>query len=89
MNIDEKLTNRIVAAVTSGKCKRYNDCYRPFENVKRLIGNRNLVLGISSNSKIDFTNLDNQIVSNNWYFIYDGEFLKLWTGNTPKVYLIF
>ena len=76
MNIDEKLTNKIVAVLTSGSCTNYSSCYRPIEKYTEFIGNRNLVFGISYKSTFNFTNVHSRIFKNNWNFISDGGFWK-------------
>ena len=83
-NIDENLLKRIVEVLTKVKFTHYKQSYRRIEDFLHVIGDKNLVFGISSNSKINFKSLEIQMLNKNWQFIYDGEFLKISDSNYAK-----
>ena len=83
---EETLLNRMVSVLTNGKCTNYTQCYRPFEILKNVVNNKDMVFGITNNVEFDFLKLKNMILKNNWNFIVslinindniNGNFTKL------------
>jgi len=70
----EIFINNIVKFVTNGSCINYLNCYSSIDDSASYKGLKNRVIGIINFWEFNYTDLTDQIRSNNWHFVVSGTF---------------